>query len=89
MSGMPAVYNSQFLNMNIGDELILYTDGIIDTENEQKERFGKENFIDSIRRNIEESAEKQVENIASDIAAFRNTAPLNDDITFMILRKRA
>ena len=89
MSGMPAVYNSQFLKMNIGDELILYTDGIIDTENEQKERFGKENFIDSIRRNIEESAEKQVANIASDIATFRNSTPLNDDITFMILRKKA
>ena len=89
MSGMPAVYNSQFIKMKPGDELILYTDGITDSENDQKERFGKEHFLDSIRRNIEESAEKQVANIVDDITAFRNSAPLNDDITFMILRKKA
>ena len=53
MNDMPTCYQSQFVELNPGDELILYTDGITDTENGLKEVFGKENFIAAIKQNAD------------------------------------
>ncbi len=88
MSGMAASYKSQFIRMDSGDELILYTDGITDTENDKKMLFGKENFVNSIKNHIDLPVKQQVLNIAKDILNFRNSVPSSDDITMMVLRKK-
>ncbi len=88
MNDMPTCYQSQFVELNPGDELILYTDGITDTENGLKEVFGKENFIAAIKQNADLPARKQVANITDTLAAFRNSAALKDDITLIILRRK-
>jgi serine phosphatase RsbU (regulator of sigma subunit) len=88
MEDMPTNYQSQFVELNPGDEIILYTDGITDTENELKEVFGKENFIAAIKQNADLPARKQTANIADTLAAFRNSAALKDDITLIILRRK-
>ena len=88
MSGMTASYKSQFIRMDIGDELILYTDGITDTQNDQDIAFGKENFVNSIKKHIDLPVKQQVLDIAKDILDFRKSAQSNDDITMMVLRKK-
>ena len=88
MDDMPTCYQSQFIELNPGDELILYTDGITDTENELKEVFGKEKFVNSIKQNAALPVMKQTANISNEVSSFRGAAPMEDDITFMIIRRK-
>lgn len=89
MSGMTASYKSQFVRMDPGDELILYTDGITDMENDKKITFGKDNLIASIKKNVNATVKQQILNISKDILNFKASVPSNDDVTMMILRRKA
>ena len=82
-------YKSQFVRMDPGDELILYTDGITDMENDKKITFGKDNLIASIKKNVNATVKQQILNISKDILNFKASVPSNDDVTMMILRRKA
>lgn len=44
-------YEEKKISINKGDELLLYTDGIVETKNANKEEFGIENLLDIDREN--------------------------------------
>lgn len=83
----PTIFVSQNLEMESGDELILFTDGITDTKNSHNEKFGHERFIESIKKHLDESVDTQVNTILTELKAFQKDAPSIDDITVMILKK--
>ena len=88
IDGFPV--NSQTINftMDSGDELILYTDGIIEAENPSKKNFGTEGIIRVFNENKFKSVERQVEEINDALSAFTETQTFNDDITYVILRRQ-
>lgn len=87
IEGFPV--NSQTINfeMDSGDELILYTDGIIEAENISKKTFGTEGIIRVFNENKFKSVERQVEAINDALSAFTETQSFSDDITYVILRR--
>ena len=86
-SGFPYRYVAQNIPVESGDELILFTDGIVDRKNKAGEEFGKERFTDSIRRHACETVEDQLFFIFNDINMFAEGVPQNDDMTLIILQK--
>lgn len=86
ISDFPTFYISQFLNMQSGDRLFLYTDGIVDCKNSENQSFGRERFIETIKKFINNSVSEQSENIINEINLFRGKN-INDDFTLMILGK--
>lgn len=86
ISDFPVFYVSQYLKMQSGDELFLFTDGLIDSENENRENFGQNRFLESLKKHINLLLKQQIENVIQDIENFRGKK-INDDLTLMILKK--
>lgn len=74
--------------MNSGDELILYTDGITELENSKHEFFGKERLLSSISKHSGLSLKYQVDAIKDDLFTFSEQKPVNDDLTYLIIKKK-
>lgn len=70
------------------DILFFYTDGVTEAMDSVKNEYG----IERIKKLIGENREKSVSEISiliqQSITKFRGTAPLNDDITFIIIKKK-
>lgn len=66
-----------------GDKLILYTDGIIESENKAGRQFGTENFINLLIENIQLPAQLLTDCIVREIRAFCEDN-LKDDIYLMV-----
>lgn len=88
MADLPAVYVSQFLAMENGDELFIYSDGILETQNRAGEQFDEERLLESIQKHIDEDVTTQNELLFKDIHNFKRGAASTDDITMVILQKK-
>ena len=87
ISGFPVYYESMFYDFEDGDELILFSDGVIDIKNENEEYFGKERLLEAVKMNIEKPAAEQVSFIANSIYSFCGNREQNDDLTIIVLKK--
>ncbi len=77
------IHNKELIN---GDIIVLYTDGVIESENSSEEEFSIELLIDIVKQNRELSAEKIKEVIISELKNFTKKASFIDDVTFMIIK---
>jgi serine phosphatase RsbU (regulator of sigma subunit) len=68
-----------------GDMLALYTDGITESFNESGEEFGEQGLIEALRRNREESPRAAVAAIIDEVRRF-NAHEQHDDITLIVAR---
>ena len=86
LSSIVPYYVSVDLKMEKGDELILYTDGVINCCAPGGRRLGAQGLINILAANINKDADAQLNDIISDIAAFKGMEPSKDDMTIMVLR---
>jgi len=70
-----------------GSLILIGTDGIHETRNPDGEAFGVPRLRELLRANHEKSAAAMVETICAALAAFRGTAPQEDDVTLVILKR--
>ena len=87
IAGFPVFYESIFYDFEDGDELILFSDGVVDIKNEKGEYFGKERLLKAAKVMIGMSAAEQVSYIANEIYAFCSDTEQNDDLTIIVLKK--
>lgn len=73
------------IELRPGDRIIFYSDGVTDAINPQRERFGKEQFMDVLREYKGASAETIRDRIIEAIERFRSGEPLADDLTLIVL----
>ncbi len=88
-----ATYARGFVELEPGDTLVLYTDGIVEAEGkrdgDESELYGVERLLDVVRGQPKASAEAIVNAVFDDVKAF-STSPLpNDDRTVVVLKKPA
>jgi sigma-B regulation protein RsbU (phosphoserine phosphatase) len=81
-----AVYKENEINLNPGDELFLYTDGITEAVNNEKELFGDERLIETINNNLNLPLKDFTVSIKCEIDQFADGAEQADDITMLALR---
>lgn len=86
ISDFPVLYVSQHLEMQSGDELFLFTDGLTECVNEKGEEFGSNRLIESFRKHISSPVNEQADKIIDDINNFRGNK-ISDDLTIMILKR--
>lgn len=87
IAGFPVFYESIFCDFEDGDELILFSDGVIDIKNEKDEYYGKDRLLNAAKVMVGMSAAEQVSYIANDIYAFCSNCEQNDDLTIIVLKK--
>jgi len=69
-----------------GDMLVLYTDGIIDSQDSYFEFYGKQRLLEVIKKEGGKSAEDLVDAILGSVEMFSLNIPLVDDRTLLVLR---
>ena len=86
LSSIDPYYDSINLTMEKGDELILYTDGVINCCAPGGRRLGQQGLINILAANISKDADEQLNDVISDIASFKGMEPAKDDMTIVLLR---
>jgi len=79
-------YHCQQIQMEKGDTLFLYTDGIIEAEDAGGAFYGKERMKAFLDGSISQPLREMLPNLRADIAAFADGAEQSDDITMLALR---
>lgn len=87
IADFPTYYESQYFDMDEGDALYFYSDGLVEVLNENDESFGKKRLAEIINETASLSVDEQSNAILKCIEDFCGTKPQNDDITLIILRK--
>jgi serine phosphatase RsbU (regulator of sigma subunit) len=77
-----------FLELNPGDGMVLYTDGITETANRQQQPYGIERLCDVIHRYWNLSVEEIKEAILKDFYEFTDHQNLVDDITLLVIKRK-
>jgi len=76
------------INLEAGESLVIYSDGVSEANNLQEEEFGMERLVQVVSRNLKSSAAGMRDKIESALSAFTKTAAPNDDITLVIVKRK-
>ncbi len=82
-----AEYELGEFQLNSGEALVIYSDGVSEAVNPEDEEFGMERLIEVVRSNISASAAGIRDKVESNLSTFTETAPANDDITLVIVKR--
>lgn len=78
-------YEGQECRLKPGTSLFLYTDGVTEAENNQKELYSEERLLQQLARLQDETPHRQVEAMQQDILHHADGAGQSDDITMMCI----
>ena len=88
ISEIPVNFECVTVTLEKGDMLLLYTDGLTETMNRNREEFGLERLKKTFLKNTDLSLTEQVQTIVDEARTFANRAKIADDITLLILKKK-
>ena len=80
------VFEERHCSIAAGDILILYTDGIVEAENNREELFGIKQLKNAIMENIDCSAQEIIDNTMSMARMFQGRRHFNDDVTIVVIK---
>ena len=88
VGAIPAVeYHNGTLQLEKGDALVLYTDGVTEAFNTAFEAFGEPRLEETLKEVTLHSCQQMVDAIKSDVSAFVGEAEQSDDITILALKR--
>lgn len=79
-------YNRARVNLNPGDSLVMYTDGVTEAMNESGELFGEERLEKCLTGLTGRTAREEVEAVLQSTRDFVQNANQSDDITMVVLQ---
>ncbi|MDM7921172.1 MAG: SpoIIE family protein phosphatase, partial [Pyrinomonadaceae bacterium] len=82
-----AQYDAGELELSPGEVLVVYSDGVSEAVNPADEEFGLDRLKNVVKTNLGASASGLRDKVESALSAFTKTAPANDDITLLIVKK--
>jgi serine phosphatase RsbU (regulator of sigma subunit) len=80
-------YQPYPLHLCTRDILVVYSDGLTDAENPQKEMFGEERLLELIREAAPSGSPALEQKLLAAIEEFTQGTPQTDDITFVVVEK--
>ena len=76
------------MQLNEGDALVLFTDGVTEAMNSVFEEFGESRFEETLRKVSSADCQSIIDATKEDLAAFVGEAEQSDDITMLALRRK-
>lgn len=83
-----AEYEVGQTQLHSGDALVIYSDGVSEANNLNGDEFGMERLTQVVSKNLKASASGLRDKVESALSAFTQTAPANDDITLVIVKRK-
>jgi len=86
LAGMDGMrYRPANLTLSPGDAVYLYTDGVTEATNENKQLYGDQRLYDILNTHVNSGPETLLQAVKADVDTFVGTAPQFDDITMLSL----
>jgi len=79
-------FEEKTIQLQSGDVLLLYTDGVTEADNGRGELFGTERLCKILHAHHRESPQAIIDAIILDVAAFSGTIPMEDDVTMVVMK---
>ena len=76
------------INLNPGDVVVLYTDGITEAENKSGLQYGLERLCEVVKQNWERSAREIKQIVIDDVRGHIGEQKVYDDITLLVLKQK-
>ncbi|MEA5019976.1 MAG: SpoIIE family protein phosphatase [Gordonibacter sp.] len=81
-----ANYHEQKMSLTPGDLLFMYTDGVTEASNINRERYGTSRLAGVLKQTEGQSVQEVAASVYDEVVAFENGAPREDDITMLLLQ---
>lgn len=86
VEGMP--FKNESLQLEKGDTLVMYTDGVTEAENIDHHQFGETRLEETLAKLKGTTSEEIVTTINAHVKEFAGEAPQSDDITLLVIRRK-
>jgi sigma-B regulation protein RsbU (phosphoserine phosphatase) len=80
-----AEYKSESVRFDSGDILLMYTDGVVEARNSQREEFGEERLSIFTRENSHKPANDFLKDLREELARFTGRK-FQDDVTLLVIK---
>ena len=80
-------YRDYEFDLEPGDILFLYTDGVTESTDASGNMFGTERLLETLNRTSLDSAKELLEVVHAEVEAFVGTAPQFDDLTMLGIKR--
>ena len=81
------VFEPREIQLESGDTLVLYTDGVTEAFDPDRELFGEERLLEALRE-VAPSSKEMLERVLASVRTFARGAPQSDDIALLAIRWR-
>jgi len=81
-----APYESATVTLQAGDWLVIFTDGVVEAENNAQQEYGEERLITMLNGGVALTPAALLNSILTDLDRFAGNAPQHDDVTCMLLK---
>jgi serine phosphatase RsbU (regulator of sigma subunit) len=82
-----ATWQQETAQIGLGDLLLLYTDGVVEAQNQEKGFFGRERMLEVARQQAGRSAKETQEALMAALQEFVGNEAQSDDITLVVVRR--
>ena len=79
-------YQSKDIQLQPGEMLLLYTDGVTEAENSEQELFSAERFRSCVTAMRHRELQEMISGVRKEIARHAQGQPQSDDITMLALK---
>ena len=80
-------FSEQALDLGLGDTIVLYTDGVTETLNDQRQQYDLERLVSAARRHGGQAPKQTLHAILSEVLRFKGRVNQRDDITMLVVRR--
>jgi sigma-B regulation protein RsbU (phosphoserine phosphatase) len=81
-------YEEASLQLERGDSLVIFTDGVTEAMNPNRQEFGTGQLMETLRGLAGKSSQQIIETVRDSIKAFADGAEQSDDITMLVVKKK-
>ena len=80
-------YSEETLQLEHGDMLLLYTDGVTEAINAEEKEYGEQRLEMLLKNNTQADCQQSIDNVKADVKSFAGKAEQSDDITLLALKR--
>jgi serine phosphatase RsbU (regulator of sigma subunit) len=80
-------FKSFEINLDKNDQILFYTDGVVEVFSKDKKQFGLEGLIETFNSNADKSPGEIIKQVISATKDFRSSDFYNDDFTLLVLKR--
>ena len=83
-----SAYTAETLELQRGDMLVAFTDGLTEAENADGEDFGEKRLSNALHESAGKPMKELIEGVMNDVVAWTGETAQQDDMTMLVVRKR-